>query len=67
MAAAASESAWTAEAAIPLGELTGEAPRSGQVWALGIQRNVPGVGFQSWTTPAAATVTPEGFGYLIFD
>lgn len=67
VAAASSEDAWTAEAAIPLSELTGEAPRSGQVWALGIQRNVPGVGFQSWTTPAAATVTPEGFGYLIFD
>ena len=45
---------WTVEAAIPLKELTGKPPRSGDVWALGLQRVVPGVGFQSWTNPAAA-------------
>jgi hypothetical protein len=28
---------------------------------------VPGVGFQSWTQPAAVSVRPEGFGLLVFD
>ena len=59
---------WTVEAAIPLKELTGKPPRPGDVWALGVQRVVPGVGFQSWTTPAAAaTALPDGFGYLVFE
>ena len=67
VAANTSEGIWTAEAAIPLDQLPGRYPASREVWALGIQRTVPGVGFQSWTEPAAAAVTPEGFGYLIFD
>jgi photosystem II stability/assembly factor-like uncharacterized protein len=58
---------WTAEAAIPLAELTGQPPTSKHVWAAGVQRVVPGVGFQSWTTPAATAIMPEGFGFLIFD
>ena len=57
---------WTAEAAIPLAELTGRPPQPHDVWAVGIQRVVPGVGFQSWTTPAAVAVLPDGFGYLVF-
>ena len=48
------------------GQLTSRRPAAETVWAIGVQRTVPGVGFQSWTTPAAATVVPEGFGYLIF-
>ena len=61
------EGRWTVEAAIPLKELTGKPPKPGDVWALGVQRVVPGVGFQSWTTPAAAAaVLPDGFGYLVF-
>jgi hypothetical protein len=67
VASHASEAAWTAEAAIPLTELTGESIQAQKVWALGIQRVIPSVGFQSWTTPAAAATAPEGFGYLIFD
>lgn len=58
---------WSAEAAIPLGQLTGKRPVPGGAWAIGIQRTIPGVGFQSWNTPAAATVAPEGFGYLLFE
>ena len=58
---------WTAEAAIPLDQLTGRFPTSRAVWAVGIQRIVPGAGFQSWTTPAAIAAIPEGFGYLVFD
>ena len=58
---------WTVEAAIGLKELTGQPPRPGDVWALGVQGVVPGVGFQSWTAPAAAaTILPDGFGYLVF-
>ena len=53
---------WTAEAAIPLKELTGRPPQPHDVWAVGIQRVVPGVGFQSWSTPAAVAVLPDGFG-----
>jgi len=67
VAAAADHGEWTAEAAIPLDQLTGRLPRSRSVWAVGIQRTVPGVGFQSWTQPAGTEVVPEGFGYLVFD
>lgn len=57
---------WTAEVAIPLSELTGQLPQAKSVWAIGLQRVVPGVGFQSWTAPAASEIMPQGFGYLIF-
>ena len=43
------------------------AVKSRDVWAVGVQRTIPGVGFQSWSTPASTQVTPEGFGYLIFE
>ncbi len=58
---------WTIEAAVPLDQLTGRYPQARDVWALGAQRIVPGVGFQSWSQPAAPEVRPEGFGYLIFE
>ncbi len=67
VARAADEESWTIEAAIPLDQLTGAYPESRHVWALGIQRIVPGVGFQSWTQPAAVEVMPEGFGWLMFE
>ncbi|HEX5445078.1 MAG TPA: YCF48-related protein [Pirellulales bacterium] len=67
VAAGDHDDTWTIEAAIPLDELTGEPPRPKYVWAIGIQRALPGGGLQSWTTPAAAFVMPEGFGYLIFE
>jgi hypothetical protein len=66
VAAAQSDDAWTAEAAIPLAELVPAPPTKGAAWAVGIQRVVPGEGFQSWNTPAAVEVVPEGFGYLLF-
>lgn len=66
VAAAASHGFWTAEAAIPLDQLTGQAPAPNAAWAIGLQRIVPGVGFQSFSTPAAIDPMPEGFGYLIF-
>ncbi len=66
VASGGDEHAWTAEAAIPLTELTDQLPDGKAAWAVGVQRIVPGVGFQSWTTPAAPEVVPEGFGYLMF-
>jgi hypothetical protein len=63
----AAERGWSVEAAIPMDQLTGQYPKSRSTWAIGLQRIVPGVGFQSWNTPAAVAVVPEGFGYLIFE
>jgi hypothetical protein len=59
--------AWVLEVAIPLDELAMRAPDRGDAWGLGLQRIVPGVGFQSWCEPAAVRVAPEGFGYLVFE
>jgi hypothetical protein len=67
VAPGAAEGGWTAEAAIPMDQLTGQYPGSRSAWAVGIQRIIPGVGFQSWNTPAAVAVVPEGLGYLIFE
>lgn len=67
VAFAGEDGSWQTEAAIPLDQLTGDYPRSRSVWALGVQRVVPGVGFQSWTVPASVRVRPEGFGLLIFE
>jgi hypothetical protein len=63
--AATADGEWVAEAAIPLKQLAPEVP-AGAAWAIGLQRVVPGVGFQSWSRPAAAEVIPEGFGLLLF-
>ncbi len=67
VAAKMTDDVWTAEAAIPLNQLTGRPPTARTAWAVGIQRTVPGVGFQSWSTPAAAKVMAKGFGYLVFE
>jgi hypothetical protein len=57
---------WTAEAAIPREELTGDPITIGKVWACNVVRVVPGKGVQSWSTPADAEPRPEGMGLLIF-
>ena len=67
VAAQTIDGVWTAEAAIPLAELKATIVPGKTIWALGVQRTVPGVGFQSWTTPAATTAVPEGFGWLEFE
>ncbi|MEN6494254.1 MAG: YCF48-related protein [Thermoguttaceae bacterium] len=64
--AATADGVWSAEAVIPLEQLTGQYPAPNAVWAVGLQRIVPGVGFQSWNHPASAQGMPEGFGYLLF-
>ncbi len=66
VAAGRDEGVWTVEAAIPLAELAARPPQPRDIWAIGAQRVVPGIGFQSWTTPAAIAVLPDGFGYLVF-
>ena len=66
VASGGDQETWTAEAAIPLEQVTGHFPRAPTAWAIGIQRTVPGVGFQSASTPAAPEVIPQGFGLLIF-
>jgi len=67
VAGGSEENAWTAEAAIALDQLIGRRPGPRDVWAVGLQRAVPPIGFQSWSTPAAVRVVPEGFGYLLFE
>jgi photosystem II stability/assembly factor-like uncharacterized protein len=67
IAAAGDEQYWTAEAAIPLAELTPKKPQARDVWALGLQRVIPRVGLQSLSTPAAVEPRPEGFGLMVFE
>jgi len=47
--------------------LAPQPPAARDAWAVGVQRVVPGVGFQSFGAPAALEVVPEGFGYLLFE
>ncbi len=61
------EHSWTVEAAIAWSELVAQRPAPGAVWALGVQRLVPGRGFQAWNHPARPRITPEGFGLLRFE
>lgn len=67
VAAQTADDVWTIEVAIPLDQLTRDYPRARSVWSIGLQRVIPGTGFQSWTRPAAPAVQPEGFGYLVFE
>ncbi len=60
------ETNWTAEAAIPWHELTGNPPTAGNTWAANVTRIVPGHGVQAWSTPADARPRPEGMGLLQF-
>jgi photosystem II stability/assembly factor-like uncharacterized protein len=58
---------WTVEVAIPWEELAPRRPQVREVWSVGIQRVVPGVGLQALGRPAAAEVVPEGFALLVFE
>lgn len=57
---------WSAELAIPLAEITGDAVPLGKAWCLNIVRVLPGRGLQAFSQPAAATPRPEGMGLVIF-
>ena len=67
VAAGGDEETWIVEAAIPWSELAAEPPRSGDTWALGVQRIAPSIGVQNWTVPAGAGIRPETFGHLTFE
>jgi hypothetical protein len=58
---------WVIEAAIAWDQLAAETPGMRHVWAAQIQRITPGVGFQSWSTPASPAGAPSGFGLLVFE
>jgi photosystem II stability/assembly factor-like uncharacterized protein len=62
----AEETGWTAEIAIPLGELTGDLVAPGKLWAVNVVRTLPGKGVQAWSGPAGTTPRPEGMGVLTF-
>jgi photosystem II stability/assembly factor-like uncharacterized protein len=66
IAAAEDESSWTIEAALPWKELCERPPTDQTVWAVGLQRVIPGAGFQSWSQPADPAILPAGFGLLLF-
>ena len=66
VASSTTESDWTIEAAIPMSELTQGTPSKNDVWALGMQRIVPGVGIQAYTQPAAVEPRGEGFALMVF-
>lgn len=67
VAAESDQESWTIEAAIPLAEIAGAEETAGAIWAVGMQRVVPQVGFQSWTQPASVVGQPQGFGYLTIE
>lgn len=60
------ETGWTAEAAVPLIELTGDRVTVGKAWAGNVVRVVPGKGVQAFSTPADVVPRPEGMGLLMF-
>jgi hypothetical protein len=57
---------WTAELALPLAEITGDAIPLGKAWCLNIVRTLPGRGVQAFSLPADVTPRPEGMGLVIF-
>jgi photosystem II stability/assembly factor-like uncharacterized protein len=60
------EDCWQVEAAIPLGELTGQRIALNSAWAFNVVRIVPGQGVQSWSQPADVEPRPEGMSLLQF-
>jgi hypothetical protein len=57
---------WSAELAIPLAEITGDAVPLGKAWCMNIVRVLPGRGLQAFSQPADVTPRPEGMGLVIF-
>ena len=57
---------WQIEAAIPLGELSGDRPRHNDAWAINVVRVLPGRGVQAWSSPAGVEPRPEGLGLMVF-
>jgi hypothetical protein len=57
---------WQVEAAIPLGELTGQRIPLNTAWAFNLVRILPGRGVQSWSQPADVRPRPDGMSLLVF-
>jgi photosystem II stability/assembly factor-like uncharacterized protein len=57
---------WHIEAAIPLGELTGQPITLGSAWACNLVRTIPGHGVQAYSLPADVTPRPDGMCLLLF-
>ncbi len=66
VAAGTEASAWTAEAAIGLDQLTGFFPKAKSVWTIGLQRTLPGLGIHTFPRSGSAEIQPAEFGLLIF-
>jgi hypothetical protein len=66
IAATEDESTWSIEAAIALESLCQQTSMTGQSWCLGIQRIMPGHGWETWLQPAPVEARPEEFGLLRF-
>ena len=66
VAADADDSHWSVEIAIPLSAGRHASPPR-HVWAAGIVRTIPTVGYESWTHPAGARPRPEAFGLIGFE
>lgn len=67
VAADSATDSWTAECAIPWSQLAPEMPGKGHACGIGMQRIVPGRGFQSWTQPASPEGIGLGFGWILFE
>ena len=61
------DQSWTVEAAIPWDQIAPETPRPGDVWAIGIDRIIPGLGAQGWGEPQERQVERNDVGLLIFE
>jgi photosystem II stability/assembly factor-like uncharacterized protein len=60
---------WVAEAAIPMGAMSGDSVTPGKAWACNIVRVLPGRGVQAFSLPADVpeeALRPEGMGLLMF-
>lgn len=66
VAVSSTDEEWRIEAAMPLGELTGDRITPATVWSCNVSRILPGRGVQGWSLPADAEPRPEGMGLLLF-
>jgi hypothetical protein len=65
VAAGQASGAWTAEAAISLGELGERPPQKGDAWACRLERRTPPKSRETW--PGEAKRGPAGFGVVLFE
>ncbi len=57
---------WNIEAAIPIGQMTGNNITLGSAWACNVVRILPQRGVQAFSVPAGVEPRPEGMGLLLF-